>query len=694
MKKRSLKSIVPHLPFLIILVALSFAFFMPFLQGKLSFVWDTRVFGFTYLHEVTKAISSGHFPLWDQFNFSGNPFMGDIESGMFYPVNWLFAWVFGAMKFAQLPYYFVAHFIIGSFCAYGLSHHITKNRFASLVGAVTFAFSGYALGHISHLGQITMYMWIPAVIWAFLVLFEKKEWFYAALAGLTFGVATLVGHYNTSIYLLLAITLLFIFSLITSKTSAERLKSLYLFITSGIITFLIAAILVLPVIELAFQSNRTELSYQQQSKEWSLNPLDLKGMALPNAHGILDEQPLANFSGSVDITQNYLYIGFLSLFLIAISLISDNKYKWYFIGLGTLAAFAAFGEHTYVNLILFKTFPGFGKARMAVQIMCLFFLSASVLAAIGTNQLLKSFKNKYIALLFAAAIPLLITTDIFYHGFNKSFYSEAIPPTAVYETEQELALIDSIVQDQPTERVLDETGALYLNKWRYYEIRNVWGASGIRIKKYDDLFTMANFPAKKPLTVSLINFLNTNLIITDESLPYPNFTKKEINNRNAYINPKELPRAFFVTEYLIESSPENALQLIREDEVDFTKQVLLQKEPTYLGQTPDQLPTETTITWHKQEPNLLELTATTTIQRILVLSEVDYTGWKLYVDGERKEYLNANYAFRAVPLQPGTHKIEFRYSPNSFFLGGSLSVIGLLLFLAFACFKAFRIFRS
>jgi hypothetical protein len=63
----------------------------------------------------------------------------------------------------------------------------------------------------------------------------------------------------------------------------------------------------------------------------------------------------------------------------------------------------------------------------------------------------------------------------------------------------------------------------------------------------------------------------------------------------------------------------------------------------------------------------------------LVLSDTYFPGWKVYVDGNKKKIYRANYAFRALPLEVGKHKVEFVYDPLSFKLGALISVFGLVL---------------
>lgn len=681
MKKNSFKktNYIKHLLVLFVFLVLSIIFFWPFIKGDAGFVWDTKVFGFGNLHMVTKFLSKGEFLLWNPFNFSGYPFAGNIEVGLFYPINWAWAFLFGGITFEKLSLYFVLHYWIGAFFAYLLCFKLTKNTLASFIGGIVYAYSGYALGHISHMGQDIMYMWVPIVFLAFIIALEKHKWFYTLLAGASFGFAILIGHYNTSVYVLLGLFVFTIYKLANkNQTNKERKKIAVHSLTATIFALFVSAILVFPVAQLAFQSNRSQLIYEQQSEGWSLNVKDLIGFVNPNHNHVLDENPLDNFNGSVDITQDYFYIGLIPLLFILIALFSKWKYKWFFITFGTLCLFAAFGKYTPVNYILFKVFPGFSKARMAVQIMGMVYLSAAVMSAIGAKFLFtKKFniKNSKIPLqIFFLVLSFLVVSDIFSHGYNKRFYSELNPQGQSQETAK---VVEEIKSAQNTDlfRISDEKDFLRDKySWESYDIESIWGTSGIRIKKYDNLFKRLDQTNWQPINNNLYDFLNVKYVITTRSLPSEDFEKKE---NSVYINTQFLPRAYFVKNYKVVED-EEALNIITNGEIDFANEVLLNKEPTYLGEY-EENSNLNNIEIVEKTPSYLKIKTALNEQSILVTSEVDYNGWNLYVDGKKQNYLTANYTFRAVALNPGEHIVEFKYQPTSIYIGAFVSFLSICL---------------
>jgi len=63
----------------------------------------------------------------------------------------------------------------------------------------------------------------------------------------------------------------------------------------------------------------------------------------------------------------------------------------------------------------------------------------------------------------------------------------------------------------------------------------------------------------------------------------------------------------------------------------------------------------------------------------LFMSEAHYPGWKAYVDGREEEILRADYVFRAIPVGPGSHRIEVVYQSLSFKVGLAVSLLTIVM---------------
>jgi len=68
----------------------------------------------------------------------------------------------------------------------------------------------------------------------------------------------------------------------------------------------------------------------------------------------------------------------------------------------------------------------------------------------------------------------------------------------------------------------------------------------------------------------------------------------------------------------------------------------------------------------------------------LIFGEPNYPGWQLYVDGEKKQLVNANAIFSAVFVEKGRRSIKKTYMPGSVLLGTTFSCFSILVVLAIA----------
>jgi hypothetical protein len=163
-------------------------------------------------------------------------------------------------------------------------------------------------------------------------------------------------------------------------------------------------------------------------------------------------------------------------------------------------------------------------------------------------------------------------------------------------------------------------------------------------------------------------------------------------------NRAAFPRAFAVPEAVVAYDASAALELLAHGPLLPRRQVVLELEDT--GQEfPRARPGAVSRGDRLGEPygdvqvvdygDALVSVQATTDGGYLVLSDAYYPGWRAYLDGEETRVLRANYAFRAVELPAGQHLVQFRYQPDSFEAGltitrVTLAVVALALLGSFA----------
>jgi hypothetical protein len=63
--------------------------------------------------------------------------------------------------------------------------------------------------------------------------------------------------------------------------------------------------------------------------------------------------------------------------------------------------------------------------------------------------------------------------------------------------------------------------------------------------------------------------------------------------------------------------------------------------------------------------NAVVLTVETKNHAVLVLHDIYYPGWEVFVDGEKRDLLRVNLLFRGVEVPPGRHRVQFQFRPLS-----------------------------
>lgn len=79
-------------------------------------------------------------------------------------------------------------------------------------------------------------------------------------------------------------------------------------------------------------------------------------------------------------------------------------------------------------------------------------------------------------------------------------------------------------------------------------------------------------------------------------------------------------------------------------------------------------------------PNLIRVTATASVNCLLVLGEKQYRWWAARIDGKPAGIQTVNHILRGVYLTPGTHTVEFRFDPLPFKIGKWLTLASFALF--------------
>ena len=177
-----------------------------------------------------ESIKHGSFPLWNPYQFSGQPFFANPQHGMLYPLNSLFFLLPFDIAFNAI---IILHFFLGGLFTYLFLKDLKVNSAGALISGLIFMLSGYLLSVHSLLTILLSSIWTPLIMMFFRRAINgrgfKNEIFTALLITLSFlggGIEIVYGNF-------LVLLIMVIFSPFP-YTNVLRQKSLYFDCHSGL----------------------------------------------------------------------------------------------------------------------------------------------------------------------------------------------------------------------------------------------------------------------------------------------------------------------------------------------------------------------------------------------------------------------------------------------------------------------------
>ena len=374
-----------------------------------------------------ESIKHGSFPLWNPYQFSGQPFFANPQHGMFYPLNvLLFAFPFDVAFNAII----ILHFFLGGLFTYLFLKDLKVNSAGALISGLIFMLSGYLLSVHSLLTILLSSIWTPLIMMFFRRAINgqglRNEIFTAIFIAISFlggGIEIVYG--NFFVLLIMAIfspsaDSLPLHDVIPAKAGIQknarsgalpgmrkciRLFSLWLkrmrsLVVVSILFLSLSAIQLFPFVELFHHSIRGNGISYQEATLWSFAPRDILLFFLPDAYGYwLDAKKYW-------VTQCWfktLYTGGLPFVLSLIYFLMRHRHalsseekdrteahqndKTLFSVLMVFSIFLSLGRYNPLYSFVFEYMPFLNGIRYPAKFFYIFVLILSITAGLGFQKL-------------------------------------------------------------------------------------------------------------------------------------------------------------------------------------------------------------------------------------------------------------------------------------------------------------------
>lgn len=173
------------------------------------------------------------------------------------------------------------------------------------------------------------------------------------------------------------------------------------------------------------------------------------------------------------------------------------------------------------------------------------------------------------------------------------------------------------------------------------------------------------------LTSPVADFLAARFVLTGEPLA-EELGLVLVGQPDAYLylRPKGRPRATLVGGVRA-AEEQAALETLFDPAFDASSTVVLERAkpapPAQVGAT----------LLEEGGPNVVRVYCLGQRAGWLVLADTFFAGWRAFVDGRQAGIEQANYAYRAVPVEPGKHTVVMAFAPSSVTVGFFLAGLGV-----------------
>lgn len=697
-----------------------------------------------------QQLKNGVIPFWNPYNFSGNSQMANLQTAVFYPLNFLyfilpfnFAWTVLIMLEPLLAAYFMFIFLTKS---------LKLTNLAAFLGGIAFAFSSYMTvwlewGNIGH-----TLLWLPLSLFFVKRLSEKITPFNFASLIVVLTITFLAGYVQGAFYIYVVLFFYFLY-LIRLSTSKEKFKKSLYFALALIFPFFLSSFQLLSTYYLFLSSTRGGYSLSQISNLL----LPIKYWVTGFASDFFGNPAARNYWIQGTYIERVMYVGVPILFFAFIGIKSRIREKKFFLILAVVSLLIV-TDLPFVKLLYLIPIPVI-STTVPTRELSLFIFSMIVLGSIGIDLWEKNNLRTKIPLIFQAvyivffavtvllwkfnilqyqnfsitirnlvlpSILALSTVIIFYRFRNKItgkvflagiiifdllyFFNKITPFSSTDFVYPKTPVISYLQQNAGINRFWGY-GSAYINP-NFQTFDRTFSPEGndpLHIHNYGTLLASSgngsipnvlprpdaniapgygssdladNFYRQRILDLLGVKYVLNQKILDGYDNTFPKDKYQLVWQKTPwqiYENRQALPRFFLTNDFKVYRSKSAALKNIYSKNIDLGKTLLLEAEPNITIDRNSQ----NNIKLLSYEPNKVVFQTKSSGNSLLFLSDNYYSQWGAFIDGKISNILIADYAFRAVAVPKGEHKVEFVYNPEYFSAGIWISLISFVSLLCF-----------
>ena len=238
-------------PFLILLI-LDIIGYWQIALLEFPLKWDLIDQAWPWKFFIGECLQNHHLPLWNPYQHLGYPIHADPQSSAWYPIVWIFGYLFGYSIYV-VSIDFILHIFLAGTGMYLLGKKLDLQPNAALLMGIAYMFSGFFVGNAQHFMWIISATWLPFIIGSYIDLYKHRKIRNVVIFSL-YMLMIITGGYPAFtmilFYFLVVLFIYFSYSIMRDEQKGKFAKFLNVNLIALVLSILNSMVMLLSIIKL------------------------------------------------------------------------------------------------------------------------------------------------------------------------------------------------------------------------------------------------------------------------------------------------------------------------------------------------------------------------------------------------------------------------------------------------------------
>lgn len=337
-----------------------------------------------------------------------------------------------------------------------------------------------------------------------------------------------------------------------------------------------------------------------------------------------------------------------------------------------------------------------GNLFLGWEKLLVFLLTILAILVIFLRLIKKRFK---LSPVFLVLIMVIVVSEVYY------YYPKM--RQVRFDPAQKFPYVDFLKNDRSKFRIYGTKQTSMPQQNLFYSIDDIRIVSPLLYNRYADFFRqlLINQPSRyynpylgsrdttmNSVNNKLLSLLNVKYVLSNNYFPEGDYKLVYDRELKIYLNKNYLPRSFLVNRVITASDKKKIFSYMKSADFSPLKEALVENLPEKfaLRLNNSAINDSSSTIIRNYQSDRVEIEVLAASDKFLVLSDLYYPGWEVYIDGKKGNIYPTNYIMRGVFVNKGRHLVQFFYRPGSFRIGVKISLTTLLAILIIYRYKLIK----